>query len=622
MFEQRKTITVNGVTFNMILVEGDKFSIGEKEYEVDDFYMAEFPVTQELYMAVMGPAHTGSYNMMPDNFDYLEPKRFSIYGNVINRNESIEDYKNRLDREWQEKRNREEKERDRIRKLSASLPVNNVSWIEAINFIKKLNDLTGLNFALPSFEQWYFAASGGIESKGYAFAGSDDANTVGHFHKLSTITKSEGLFVMSDGKQKKPIRKAASSQFSSPGKYNPNELGLFDMSGLVYEWLDKAGEVIGGSYFSNPDNVCKNRRYGYAQFNLADGSPDMSIYSDSTIKKRSEYLLGFRLILSNNRKLYEIPKVPTVLNETSYAEQRFIDTLYRMPDLGLLRTIISQKYVKPRTIKNYKLPFDPYAYSRFHGNVYNVFLCPQNLSSFSGDCFSVYLSRRKFINHCKKEFISLLNKISDAGYSLLIEDKLGLNLTEMGCFTTLQVDLSNCKFRTKKSLCLANVLSEHHFVTNNPDLLTINQLSSFSKNPSAVYDNIELSPMCVLVEIKESFSVQKEHEINDEWLYTISFSPKNRSNSFRISLNCFCDFNNGNDIIKSMKQIILYDHDRINNEDFDNTERVNQLFCKQNKGGLYEYNYPPSSGVYEIQDERFFILPQPVYDEWRQSLKP
>ncbi|WP_289189240.1 hypothetical protein, partial [Xylanibacter rodentium] len=95
-----------------------------------------------------------------------------------------------------------------------------------------------------------------------------------------------------------------------------------------------------------------------------------------------------------------------------------------------------------------------------------------------------------------------------------------------------------------------------------------------------------------------------------------------RHNSFRISLNCFCDFNNGNDIIKSMKQIILYDHNRINNEDFDNTERVNQLFCKQNKGGLYEYNYPPSSGLYEIQDERFFILPQPVYDEWRQSLKP
>ena len=481
MFEQRKSITVNDVTFNMILVEGDKFCIGEREYEVDDFYMAEFPVTQELYMAVMGSAHTGSYNMMPDNFDYLDPKRFSIYGNIINRNESVEEYKKRLDKEWQEKLNREGKERDRIRKLSASLPENNVSWIEAINFIKKLNDLTGLKFALPSFEQWYFAASGGIESKGYAFAGSDDANAVGHFHKLSTITKSEGLFVMSDGKQKSPIRKAASSKFASPGKYNPNELGLFDMSGLVYEWLDKAGEVIGGSYYSNPDNVCKNRRYGYAQFNLADGSPDMSIYLDSTIKKRSEYLLGFRLALNNHRKLYDIPKVPTVLNETSYAEQRFIDTLYRMPDLGLLRTIISQKFVKPRTLKNYKLHFDPYAYSSFRGNVYNVFLCPQNLSSFSGDCFGVYLSRRKFINHCKKEFISLLNKLSDAGYSLLIEDNLGLNLTEMGCFTTLQVDLSNCKFRTKKSECLANVLSEHHFVTNNPDLLTINKLSSFSK---------------------------------------------------------------------------------------------------------------------------------------------
>ena len=142
MFEQRKSITVNDVTFNMILVEGDKFCIGEREYEVDDFYMAEFPVTQELYMAVMGSAHTGSYNMMPDNFDYLDPKRFSIYGNIINRNESVEEYKKRLDKELQEKLNREGKERDRIRKLSASLPVNNVSWIEAINFIKKLTSFT------------------------------------------------------------------------------------------------------------------------------------------------------------------------------------------------------------------------------------------------------------------------------------------------------------------------------------------------------------------------------------------------------------------------------------------------------------------------------------------------
>lgn len=65
MFERKKTITVNGVSFNMILVEGDKFHIGTEEHEVDDFYMAEFPVTQELFMAVLGTAKSGSYNMMP-----------------------------------------------------------------------------------------------------------------------------------------------------------------------------------------------------------------------------------------------------------------------------------------------------------------------------------------------------------------------------------------------------------------------------------------------------------------------------------------------------------------------------------------------------------------------------
>lgn len=195
MFEQRKTITVNGVSFDMILVEGDKFCIGNREVELDDFYMAEIPVTQELYMAVMGPAHTGSYNMMPDNFDYLDPNRGISLIQPIYR-ESVEEHQKRLDREWREKSERESKERDRIRKLSALLPINNISWLESIEFIKKLNALTGLCFALPSFEQWYFAASGGVESKGYKFAGSDDANAVGHFHKLSKREFKPTVYVM------------------------------------------------------------------------------------------------------------------------------------------------------------------------------------------------------------------------------------------------------------------------------------------------------------------------------------------------------------------------------------------------------------------------------------------
>lgn len=628
MFEQRKSITVNGVTFNMILVEGDKFCIGEREYEVDDFYMAEFPVTQELYMAVMRPAHTGSYNMMPDNFDYLNPNRYFLN---INFNESIEGRQKRLDKEWQEQRKREEQERKRIEEMSKSLPVNNISWLECIEFIKKLNALTGLNFALPSFEQWYFAASGGIESKGYAFAGSDDANAVGHFHKLSTITKSEGLFVMSDDKSvKNKRRKAANQWFQKTGSYSPNELGLYDMSGLVYEWLDEAGKVIGGAHHSNPDNVCKDKRYGYTDFRLIDSQ----LYSHFV--KLNEYyvgagnLLGFRLILDRSQKQYAIEQKPHVKSVVPDSERHFIETIYRMPEFGLLRSIIANKYRKEPTIRCQE---NHSAYSKFDGNVYHIFVCPQNLTMFSGECFSSYLSRRKFITYCKGLFISLLNMLCDAGYNMLIHDKLGMSLTDLSYYSSIHLDLSNLNFKNKKHNFWGELTGKYNLVTNNPDIFEISKLLSYSDK----YDYIETCANTVVIEICDTFSVHRAHKIQDEFLSHIEFSPKRKHDSLRLSLSCFCDFNSvENDfigmeysdefqskgIVSFMKEKISNGLCRINNEDFDNTERVNQLFCKQNKGGLYEYNYPPSSGLYEIQDERFFILPQPVYDEWRQSLKP
>jgi formylglycine-generating enzyme required for sulfatase activity len=633
MFERRKSITVKGVTFNMVLVEGDKFCIGEEEHEVDDFYMAEIPVTQELYMAVMGPAHTGSHNMMPDNFDYLDVDRFSIYGNVINHNESIEDYQKRIDKQWKDKRDREDVERARIVKLSASLPVNNVSWLEALDFIKRLNELTGLNFGMPSFEQWYFAAIGGIESKGYAFAGSDDANAVGHFHKLSTIVQSQGLFVMDDKSNKSKKRHEAKDWYIKPGSYLPNELGLYDMSGLVYEWLDEAGKVIGGSFHSNPDNVCKNNRFGYTDFRRIDSclngvQPIISCLKSDGYTAISGNLFGFRLILGRSHKNYVMEPKPHVKAIVSDIERHFIETVYRMPEVGLLRSIIANKYEKPPTIRrSEKLS----AFSEFDGNIYHIFVCPQNITSFAGDCFNKYLSRRKFVSHCKETFITLLNTLSYAGYNLLIHDELGLNLQNFSYYVPIQLDMTGLLLRNKADKTLSEVLKKYCLITNDPDIIQIGELPFIDK-----YDYIRLSSNTIIVEIRDTLSVGRIKNIQDEFLSSIEIGPKRKHDTFRISLNCFCNFNNEeNDfigvqypdgfqtkgLVRFIKEKISNGFGRINNEDFDNTSRVNWLFCKQNMGGLYEYNYPPSSGQYEILDERFFILPQTVHSEWSKSLK-
>ena len=91
-------------------------------------------------------------------------------------------------------------------------PVERVSWDDCQEFIKKLNRLTGKNFRLPTEAEWEYAARGGNKSKGYKYSGSNDADAVAWYNKNS-------------GSKTQPVAQKQS-----------NELGLYDMSGNVWEW--------------------------------------------------------------------------------------------------------------------------------------------------------------------------------------------------------------------------------------------------------------------------------------------------------------------------------------------------------------------------------------------------
>jgi formylglycine-generating enzyme required for sulfatase activity len=156
-----------------------------------------------------------------------------------------------------------------------NLPVDNVSWNDVQEFIQKLNEKTGKKYRLPTEAEWEYAARGGNKSKGDKYSGGNDIDAVAWYGENS-------------GGTTHPV-----------GTKQANELGLYDMSGNLWEWVSDwkgnyssfsvtdpqgpssdSNRVFRGGGWRNVARSCRvSIRYGF--------TPDFRYYN-----------LGFRLGLS------------------------------------------------------------------------------------------------------------------------------------------------------------------------------------------------------------------------------------------------------------------------------------------------------------------------------------
>lgn len=197
--DDQLVFTVNGVSFTMVRVEGGTFMMGATAEQGSDVDGDEKPahkvtLTNDYYIGQTEVTQALWQAVMGNNPSSINEGN---YGTNLQR------------------------------------PVEYVTWNDCQTFISKLNELTGKTFRLPTEAEWEYAARGGNKSQGYEYAGSNTIDDVAWY-----------LTSQQSGTTGSGTQTVATKA--------PNELGLYDMSGNVYEWCQ---DWYSSSYYSSTPSV-------------------------------------------------------------------------------------------------------------------------------------------------------------------------------------------------------------------------------------------------------------------------------------------------------------------------------------------------------------------------------
>jgi formylglycine-generating enzyme required for sulfatase activity len=256
----------------MVFVKGGAFAMGctpeqgndcsadEKpvhQVAVSDFYIGKYEVTQSEWDAVMN-YNPSYFTLAPSNWEAA--KMFMTGVNMLNG----ANYALPTEIEW----NRAS--------VIDGLPVEQVVLGDVQEFIRRLNGLTGMNYRLPTEAEWEYAARGGPLSRDCKYSGSNEVEEVAWYGNNS------------------------GGKTHLVGTKKPNELGIYDMSGNVSEWVSDRFS----NYSANPQTDPKSEASGADVMTRGGGwNAGMSLVRTTVRLRRPPHIdgdvyIGFRLARS------------------------------------------------------------------------------------------------------------------------------------------------------------------------------------------------------------------------------------------------------------------------------------------------------------------------------------